>query len=174
MRSRKSPPLFLTNSLLLYIHCRIFRTLDLTLELNNITNQLQSQNIEQHPEQLMFTQPRDPKSKTKPAYRKNCSYCHRTNHSISPCFKKHRVDDEKKKPIRDQNLHKNLLYNTSVQTLMIEQKDLKTGQMNITTDNAVEEHHKTTTITKILAHRTDIVLHHEIEFIMTETLLLFI
>ena len=49
----------------------IIRTHDLTLELNSITNQLQSQNLEtQQSEHLMFTQPRDPNNKYEPAYRK--------------------------------------------------------------------------------------------------------
>ena len=46
-------------------------------------------------EQLMFTQPKDPNNKNKPAYKKYCSYCHRTNHSISACFKKQRDDEDK-------------------------------------------------------------------------------
>ena len=41
------------------------RSHDLTLEVNSITNQLQSQNLEtQQSEHLMFTQPRDPKINT--------------------------------------------------------------------------------------------------------------
>ena len=44
----------------------------------------------------MFTQPRDPNNKNKPAYKKYCSYCHRTNHSISACFKKQRDDEDKR------------------------------------------------------------------------------
>ena len=44
----------------------------------------------------MFTQPRDPNNKTKPAYEKYCSYCHETNHSISARFKKQRDDENKR------------------------------------------------------------------------------
>ena len=44
----------------------------------------------------MFTQPKDPNNKNKPAYKKYCSYCHRTNHSISACFKKQRDDEDKR------------------------------------------------------------------------------
>ena len=73
------------------------RTHDFTLEVNSITNQLQSQNFEtQQSEHLMFTQPRDPNNKHKPAYKKHCSYCHRTNHSISPYFKEQRDDEDKR------------------------------------------------------------------------------
>ena len=73
------------------------RTHDLTLEVNSITNQLQSQNFEtQQSEHLMFTQSRDPNNKHKPAYKKYCSYCHRTNHSISVCFENQRDDEGKR------------------------------------------------------------------------------
>ena len=73
------------------------RTHDLTLEVNSITNQLHSQNLEtQQSEHLMFTQSRDPNNKHKLAYEKFCSYCHRTNHSISACFKKQRDDENKR------------------------------------------------------------------------------
>ena len=52
------------------------RTHDLTLEVNNITKQLQTQSLHsQQSDQVMFTQPRDPNNKTKPAYKKYCSYC---------------------------------------------------------------------------------------------------
>ena len=44
----------------------------------------------------MFTQPKDPNNKNKPAYKKYCSYCHRTNHSISACFKKQRDNEAKR------------------------------------------------------------------------------
>ena len=70
---------------------------DLALELNNITNQLQTQIFDSsQQEQLMFTQLRDPNNENNPAYKKYCSYCHRTNHSISACFKKQRDDEDKR------------------------------------------------------------------------------
>ena len=73
------------------------RTHDLTLEVNNITKQLQTQSSNsQQSDQIMFTQSRDPNNKTKPAYKKYCSYCHRTIHSISACFKKQRDDEDKR------------------------------------------------------------------------------
>ena len=71
-------------------------THDLTLEVNNIKDKLQSQTIKQQPEQIKFTQSRDPSNEAKPAYRKYCSYCYRTNHSISSCSKKYRDDDDKR------------------------------------------------------------------------------
>ena len=73
------------------------RTHDLTLEVNNFTKQLQTQSLNsQQSDQIMFTQSRDPNNKTKAAYKKYCSYCQRTNHSISACFKKQRDDEDKR------------------------------------------------------------------------------
>ena len=47
-----------------------FRTHDLALDLNNITNQLQTQTrYSSQQEQIMFTQSRDPNNKNKPAYK---------------------------------------------------------------------------------------------------------
>ena len=73
------------------------RTHDLALEINNITKQLNTQTLD-HPsqEQLMYTQPKDPNNENKAAYKKFCSYCHRTKHSISACFKKQRDDEDKR------------------------------------------------------------------------------
>ena len=47
------------------------RTQDLTLEINSITNQLQSRNLEtQQCEHILVTQSRYPNNKHKPAYKK--------------------------------------------------------------------------------------------------------
>ena len=47
------------------------RTHDLALEFNNITKQLNTQTLDpSSQEQLMFTQPKDPNNKNKPAYKK--------------------------------------------------------------------------------------------------------
>ena len=73
------------------------RTQDLALEVNSITKQVCTQTLEPSlQEQLLFTQPKDPNNKNKPAYKKYCSYCHRTNHSISASFKKQRDDADKR------------------------------------------------------------------------------
>ena len=58
----------------------------------------------------------------------------------------------KEKPMHNQNLHKNLLYNIFVQTLMIEQKEMMTNQISITTNNVVEVHHETTIIQERTLH----------------------
>ena len=44
----------------------------------------------------MFTQLGDPNNKHKPTYKKKCSYCHKTNHTVSACFKKQRDDEDKR------------------------------------------------------------------------------
>ena len=73
------------------------RTHDLALEINNITKQLNTQTLDHSSqEQLVYTQPKDPNNTNKPAYKKYWSYCHRTNHSISVCFKKQRDDEDKR------------------------------------------------------------------------------
>ena len=73
------------------------RTHVLSLEVNNNTKQLQIQILDSsQQEQVMFTQPRDSNNKNEPAYKKYCSYCHRTNSSISACFKKQRDDEDKR------------------------------------------------------------------------------
>ena len=46
------------------------RTHDLSLEINNITKQVNTQTLDpSSQEQLMFTQPKDPNNKNKPAYK---------------------------------------------------------------------------------------------------------
>ena len=73
------------------------RTHDLALEIKKITNQLQTQTLDSsQQEQPMFTQPRDPNYKNKPAEKKYCSYSHRTNDSISASFKKQRDEEDKR------------------------------------------------------------------------------
>ena len=116
------------------------RTHDLTLEVNNITKQLQTQTLDsQHSDQVMFTQPRDPKNKAKPTYKKYYSYCNRTNHSISACFK---IKNEMMKInvilMQDQSLLKNFLYNIFVLPPMIKHQDMIQDQMTIPLDIIVE------------------------------------
>ena len=72
------------------------RTHDLTLEVKNFTKQLLTQTLDSQRSVVMFTQPRNHNNKTKPGYKKYCSYCLRTNHSICACFKKQRYDEERR------------------------------------------------------------------------------
>ena len=112
----------------------------------------------------MFTQPKDPNNKNKSAYTKYCSYCHRTNHSMSACFKKQRDDEDNEVLMLDQNLHKNHLYSTSVLLLTIEQNTM-------IFDIEVEVLHVTTLTTR-LVHKIDTVLHVEMDLAMTKVMIL--
>ena len=44
----------------------------------------------------MVTQSGDPNNKSKPAFKKYCSYCHKNNHGISNCYQKQRDDEYQK------------------------------------------------------------------------------
>ena len=41
----------------------------------------------------MVTQSGDPNNKSKPAYKKYCSYCNKNNHGISNCYQKQRDEE---------------------------------------------------------------------------------
>ena len=41
----------------------------------------------------MVTQPGDPNNKSKPAYKKYCTYCHKNNHGVSNCYQKQRDEE---------------------------------------------------------------------------------
>ena len=59
------------------------RTNDLALEINKVSLEDDTNKKEfEHEDQIMVTQTGDPNNKSKPAYRKYCSYCHKNNHSI--------------------------------------------------------------------------------------------
>ena len=141
------------------------RTHDLALEGNNITKQLHTQTLEpSSQEQLMFTQPKDPNNKNKPAYKKYCSFCHSTNHSISACFNKQRDDEDKRDAYARSKSPQNHLYNSSVLLLMIEQNTM-------IIDMEVEVPHVTSLTTRP-NHKIDTLLHLEKDLAMTKVLLL--
>ena len=48
---------------------------DLALEINKISNENKNNDKESEPDHIMVTQPGDPNNKSKPAYKKYCSYC---------------------------------------------------------------------------------------------------
>ena len=114
----------------------------------------------------MFTEPKDPNNKNKPAYKKFCSYCHRTNHSISACFKKQRDDEDKREAYARSKSPQNLSFSTFVLLPMTEQNTM-------IIDTEVEVPLEITLTTKTI-HKTDTVLHLEIEidYVMTKVLLL--
>ena len=70
------------------------RTNDLALEINKVSLEDDPSKKEfEHEDHIMVTQSGDPNNKSKPAYRKYCSYCHKNNHSISNCYQKQRDDE---------------------------------------------------------------------------------
>ena len=138
------------------------RTQDLALEINNITKQLNTQTLDHSSqEQLMYTQHKDPNNKNRPAYKKYCSYC-----PFLLVSKNNEMMKINEKHMLDQNLHKNHSFSTFVLFPMTEQNTM-------IIDTEVEVPHETTLTTKII-HKTDTVLHLEIETdsVMTKVLLL--
>ena len=123
------------------------RTHDLALEVNNNTKQLQTQTIDSsNQEQLMFTQPRDPNNKNKPAYK---NLAPTVIEQITPSLlasKNNEMMKIKEKLMLDQNLLKNRLYNTFVPLLMTEQK-------NMIQNIEAEVHQETIIITKTIIPR---------------------
>ena len=143
------------------------RTHDLALEINNITKQLNTQTLDHSSqEQLMYTQPKDPNNKKNLPIK---NIAHTVIEQTTPFLlvsKNNEMMKINEKHMLDQNLHKNHLYSTSVLLPMIEQN-------NMIIDTEIEVPHETTLITEII-HKTDTVLHLEIEidFVMTKVPLL--
>ena len=70
------------------------RTNGLALEINKISLENETNTkISEHEVHTMATQSGDPNNKSKPAYKKYCSYCHKNNHGISNCYQKQRDDE---------------------------------------------------------------------------------
>ena len=73
------------------------KTNDLALEINKVSLEDDTSKKEfEHEDQIMVTQSGDPNNKSKPAYKKYCSYCHKNNHSISNYYQKQRDDEYQK------------------------------------------------------------------------------
>ena len=66
------------------------RTKHLALEVNEVSIEDDTNNKESEHDHIMVTQSGDPNNKSKPAYKKYCSYCHNNNHGISNCYQKQR------------------------------------------------------------------------------------
>ena len=87
------------------------RTNDLALEINKVSLEDDTNKREiEHEDHIMVTQSGDPNNKSKPAYKKYCSYCHKNNHGISNCYQKQRDDEYQK--------HKNQRARTPQQTFV--------------------------------------------------------
>ena len=139
------------------------RTHDLALEINIIAKQLNTQTLEpSSQEQLMFTQPKDPNNKNKPAYK---NIVHIVTEQITPSLlvsKNNEMMKTNAMRILDQSLLKNHLYSTSTLLPMIEQNTM-------IIDTEVEVPH-VTTLTRNTIHKIDTVLHQEIDLAMTKVL----
>ena len=112
----------------------------------------------------MFTQPKDPNNKNKPAYK---NIIHIVTKQITPSLlvsKNNEMMKTNEMHMLDQNLHKNQSYSTFVLLLMTEQKTM-------IIDIEVEVSHITTLTTRPI-HKIDTVLHLEIDLAMTIVLLL--
>ena len=63
------------------------KTQELSLEINNLSNTFQQNTtIQTSPSELPQVQAMDPNNKSKPQFKKYCSFCHKNNHSVSTCF----------------------------------------------------------------------------------------
>ena len=69
------------------------RTNDLALEINKVSIDDDTNNTDTGHDHLMATQSGDPNNKSKPAYKKPCSYCHKNNHVVSNFYQKQRNDE---------------------------------------------------------------------------------
>ena len=79
----------------------------------------------------MVTQSGDPNNRSKPAYKKYCSYCHKNNRIVSNCYQKQRDDEYQRNKNQDQEPLNNLLYNTFVVNPPIHKKIETKTQMII-------------------------------------------
>ena len=62
----------------------------------------------------MVTQSADPNNKSKPAYKKYCSYCHKNNHGISNCYQKQPDEEYQRYKNQRSRIPNNPCYNISV------------------------------------------------------------
>ena len=72
------------------------RTNDLALELNKISNDDDDNDKELEHNHIMVTQPGEPNNKSKPAFKKFCTYCHKNNHGVSNFYQKQRDEEYQK------------------------------------------------------------------------------
>ena len=147
------------------------RTHDLTLEVNNITKQLQTQTLDsQQSNQVMFTQPRDLNNKTKPTH-KSTAPTVTEQIILSPLVSK---NNETMKidvmPMHEQSLRKKILYNISVRLQMTKHQGMIQDQMIFQIDTVVEVH-LVITIRNIIILTIDNDLHLELVIIMIDILL---
>ena len=64
-------------------------TQELSLEINTLSNNFQQNTTIQYPPfEFQQVQAMDPNNKSKPQFKKYCSFCHKNNHSVSTCFRR--------------------------------------------------------------------------------------
>ena len=106
------------------------RTNDLALEINKVSLEDDTNKREfEHEGHIMVTQSGDPNNKSKPAFKKYCSFCHKNNHIISNCYQKQRDDDYQRYNTKDHELLNNPLYNIFAVNLIIHKKPEMTIQI---------------------------------------------
>ena len=73
------------------------KTQELFLEINNLSNTFQQNTtfLDSPPEPPQV-QVMDPNNKSKPQFKKYCSFCHKNNHSVSTCFRRRNMLKESK------------------------------------------------------------------------------
>ena len=65
------------------------KTQELSLEINTLSNTFQQSTTSQDsPSESPQVQVMDPNNKSKPQFKKYCSFCHKNNHSVSTCFRR--------------------------------------------------------------------------------------
>ena len=69
------------------------RTNDLALEINKVSIEDNTNNKGSEHDHIKVTHSGDPNNKSKPAYKKYCSHCHKNNHGISSCYQKQRDEE---------------------------------------------------------------------------------
>ena len=73
------------------------KTQELSLEINTLSNTFQQSTIIQDsPSESPQVQVMDPNNKSKPHFKKYCSFCHKINHSVSTCFRRPNMLKESK------------------------------------------------------------------------------
>ena len=72
------------------------RTNDLSLEINKVSIEDDTNKKDTGHDHIMVTQSEDPNNKSKLAYQKYCSYCHKNNHGVSNCYRKQRDEENQR------------------------------------------------------------------------------
>ena len=100
-----------------------FRTNDLALEINKVSLEDDTSKKEfEHEDHIMVTQSGDPNNKSKPAYGKYCSYCHKKIIVSQIVIKNNVMMNTKDTITKDQELLNNLLYNIFAVNQIIHKK----------------------------------------------------